>query len=126
MGGSGTRRVVFSLALQQNCRVSCPAACALQRLGRLREHRGLEVQQRSVAVFRLQRLTQRLIGKVLEPQRVALVPSDRDEVRGQVMLRDVDLGKARDLHVPEVAQGLQARERNRNEHVEQESHIQVL
>ena len=70
---------------------------------------------------RLQRLVQRLIVKVLVPPRVALVPSVRDEVLGQVVLRDVDLGKAHQVHVPlvEVVQGLQARESDRKEHVAQ-------
>ena len=104
---------------------------ALQRLGRLRqqlkhlrEHRGLEVQLRGVAAHRLQRLVQRLIVKVLVPQRVALVP----RVRGQVVLRDVDLGRAHQVQVPlvEVVQGLQARESNRKEHVAQESQISGL
>ena len=44
------------------------------------------------------------------------------------MLRDVDLGKGHQVHVPlvEVVQGWQARERNGNEHVEQESQIPGL
>ena len=71
---------------------------------------------------RLQRLVQRLVVKVLVPQWVALVPCVREEVLGKVMLRDLDLGGAQ-LHVPivEVVQDLQAKESNRNEHVEQGS-----
>ena len=60
--------------------------------------------------------------------RVALVPDVRNEVLGQLMLRDVDLGRAHQVHVPlvEVVQCLQAREINRNDHVEQESQTPSL
>ena len=44
----------------------------------------------------------------------------------QVMFRDVDLDKAHQVPVPQVVQGLQATESNRNEHVEQESQIPSL
>ena len=62
------------------------------------------------------------------PQWDALVPGVRDEVLGQVILRDVDFGRAHQVHVPlvEVVKGLQVRESNRNEHGEQESQVQVL
>ena len=41
-------------------------------------------------------------------------------------VRDVDLDKAHQVPVPQVVQGLQATESNRNEHVEQESQIPSL
>ena len=55
------------------------------------------------------------------PQRVALAPSVRNEVLVHVVLRD-------QVHVPlvQVIPGLQARESNRNEHVEQESQLPGL
>ena len=127
----GTRRLVFSGSSTQIV-ASVDLLLALQRLRRLRQHlkhlrdhRGLEVQLRGVAAHRLHSLVQCIIVKVLVPQRVSLVPGVRDEVLGQVMLRGVDLGRAHQVHVPlvEVVQGLQARENNRNEHVEQESQI---
>ena len=114
--------MVFSLVHHQNCPVSWPAACASETLA-ARQHRRVEVQLRGVGAHRLQRLLQRFIVKVLVPQSVALVPGVRDEVLGQVMLRDVYFGRAHQVHVPlvEVVQGLQARESNRKEHVAQES-----
>ena len=93
-----------------------------------REHRGVEVQLRGVAGHRLQRLLQRLIVKVLVPQRVALVPGVRDEV----LSGDASGCRPRhQVHVPLVEvvqglQGLQQRESNRNEHVEPESQIPSL
>ena len=126
----GVRRV----GIPPHCPDSGPAACAPEtpaastHLKHLREHRDLEVQLRGVVAHRLQRLVQRLIVKVLVSQRVALVPSVRDEVLGQVVLRDVDLGKAHQVHVPlvEVVQGLQVRESNRKERVAQESQMPAL
>ena len=97
--GCGTRRVVFSWSSAKIV-ASVALLLALQRLRRLRQHlkhlreqRSLEVQLRGVAAHRLQRLVQRLVAKVLVPQRVALVPGVRDGVLGQVMFRDVDLDK---------------------------------
>ena len=58
-----------------------------QHFKHLREHRHLEVQLRYLAAHRLKRLVQRLIVKVMVPQRFALEPGVRDEVLGQVMLR---------------------------------------
>ena len=99
-----------------------------QHLKHFREHRGVEVQLRGVAGHRLQRLLQRLIVKVLVPQRVALVPGVRDEV----LSGDASGCRPRhQVHVPLVEvvqglQGLQQRESNRNEHVEPESQIPSL
>ena len=136
MRGCGLHRVVFFAGFPpKKFAPSVGQLLALQRLRRLRqhlkrlrEHRRLEVQLRGVAANRLQRLVQRFIVKVLAPQRVALVPGVRDDVLAQVMLRDVDLGRAHQVHVPlvEVVQGLQARESNRKEHVAQESQIPGL
>ena len=98
-----------------------------QHLKRLREHRRLEVQLRGVVAHRLQRLVQRIIVKFLVPRRVVLVPGVHDELLGQVVLPDVDFGRAHQVHVPlVVVQGLQARESNRKEHLAQESQISGL
>ena len=117
------------LVLHENCRVSCLAACV-----RFRDSDGFDntssIFENTVASkfsceafaeHRLQRLVQGLVQ-----QRVALVPGVRDGVLGQMMFRDVDLDKAHQVPVPQVVQGLQATESNRNEHVEQEAQIPSL